>query len=103
MTVRIGLGFRPRLHYTEISEGCEGSEASTPEEPYRFEENKDCNLRGEIDGNLTNNNQKEGDCILRSLHSLNKEHSRFIVDIGILKGACGSSITFPVWPYTLIP
>jgi len=32
--------------------------AST-EEPYRFEENKASNLRVEIDGNLTNNNQKE--------------------------------------------
>jgi hypothetical protein len=35
------------------------SEAST-EEPYRFE---DGNLRGEIDGNLTNNNQKKEDVL----------------------------------------
>jgi hypothetical protein len=48
---------------TKICERCEGSEAST-EETYQFNENS--NLRGEIDGNLTNNNQKE----LKSLHSV---------------------------------
>jgi len=46
------------LKTKNICEGCEGSEAST-EETYQFNENRGNNLRGEIDGNLTNNNQKE--------------------------------------------
>jgi len=56
---RVGRALNlPTEIQSKICEGCEGSEAST-EEPYRFEENKGSNLRGEIDGNLTNNNQKK--------------------------------------------
>jgi len=44
---------------TKICEGCEGSEGST-EEPYQFAGHKSSDLRGEIDGNLINYNQKDG-------------------------------------------
>jgi hypothetical protein len=55
---------------TKICEWCEGSEASI-EEPYQFGEHKSTNLRGEVDGNLINNNQKEGHthCQMPSQHS----------------------------------
>ncbi|MGC2575451.1 MAG: hypothetical protein WA364_28420, partial [Candidatus Nitrosopolaris sp.] len=43
---------------TKICEGCEGSEASI-EEAYQFDEHKSSNLRGEIEANLVNSNQKE--------------------------------------------